>query len=84
MEAAREGVALREAVVEVDSESDDRGILGMDPGIPAGPYSMRLRIRVAADGVDADRLREIAERGAARCPVCDAVKRAVGVSVEVN
>ena len=84
MEAAREGVALREAVVEVDSESDDRGILGMDPGVPAGPSSMRLRIRVAADGVDADRLREIAERGAARCPVCDAVKRAVNVSVEVD
>lgn len=84
MEAAREGVALREAVVEVDSESDDRGILGMDPTVPAGPLSMRVRVRIAADGVDGERLRLIAERGAARCPVCDAAKRALDVAVQVE
>ncbi len=83
MEAAREGVALSSLEVEVDSESDDRGILGMDPAVPAGPLSTRIRVRAAAD-VDDDRLRGILDRGARRCPVCDATKRAVDVSLEIE
>jgi uncharacterized OsmC-like protein len=84
MEAAREGVALRSLEVEVDSESDDRGILGMDETVPAGPLSARIRVRAAADGVDQVRVRDILDQGAARCPVCDATKRAVDVSLEIE
>lgn len=84
MEAAREDVSLTSLEVEVDSESDDRGILGMDDEVPAGPLSTRIRIAAAADGVDEARLREILERGAGRCPVCDATKRAVRVVTEVQ
>jgi uncharacterized OsmC-like protein len=82
MEAAREGVELSSLEVEVDSESDDRGILGMDESVPAGPLSTRIQVRAKADGVDDERLRQVLERGAARCPVCDATKRAVDVSLE--
>lgn len=84
MEAAREGLGLTSLEVEVDSESDDRGILGMDESVPAGPLSTRIRIRPTAEAADAGRLREVADRGAGRCPVCDATKRAVDVSVEVE
>jgi uncharacterized OsmC-like protein len=84
MEAAREGVTLRSLEVEVDSESDDRGILGMDEAVPAGPLSTRIRVRASAEGVDEGRLRGILDRGAARCPVCDATKRAVDVSLEIE
>jgi uncharacterized OsmC-like protein len=84
MEAAREGVRLRSLEVEVDSESDDRGILGMDDSVPAGPLSTRIRIRVAADGVEEQSLREVVARGAGRCPVCDATKRAVDVSLDIE
>jgi len=84
MEAAREGVTLRSLEVEVDSESDDRGILGMDESVPAGPLSMRIRVRAAAEAVEAGRLRELLERGAGRCPVCDATKRAVEVALEIE
>ena len=84
MEAAREGVSLRSLEVEVDSESDDRGILGIDEAVPAGPLSTRIRIRASADGVDGATLREVVERGAGRCPVCDATKRAVNVSMEIE
>ncbi|MGH2765752.1 MAG: OsmC family protein, partial [Actinomycetota bacterium] len=52
MEAAREGVIIRSLQVEVDSESDDRGILGMDEAVPAGQLSTRVRVRAAADGVE--------------------------------
>lgn len=84
MEAASEGITLRSLVVEVDSESDDRGIFGMDPSVPAGPLSTRIRIRARADGVEEATLREVIERGAGRCPVCDATKRAVDVSLEIE
>jgi uncharacterized OsmC-like protein len=84
MEAAREDVMLTSLEVEVDSESDDRGILGMDESVPAGPLSSRIRIRAHADGVEQGRLRELLERGAGRCPVCDATKRAVEVSLEIG
>jgi uncharacterized OsmC-like protein len=84
MEAARESVALTSLEVEVDSESDDRGILGMDTSVPAGPFSTRIGIRARADGVEQERLRELLARGAGRCPVCDATKRAINVSLEIE
>lgn len=83
MEAAREEIDLTSLEVEVDSESDDRGILGMDPDTDAGPASMSIRITAAASGTDAERLREVVATGADRCPVCDAAKRSVDVSVEI-
>jgi len=84
MEAAREGVELASLEVEVDSESDDRGILGMEESVPVGPLSTRIRIRGRAEGVEEARLRRILERGAGRCPVCDATKRAVDVSLDLD
>ena len=82
MEAAREGLDLGDVEVVVDSESDDRGLLGIDESVPAGPMSMRIRVRLSGEA--SERAVEVAERGAARCPVCDATKRAVEVSVEVS
>jgi len=84
MEAAREGVALASLEVEVDSESDDRGILGMDESVPPGPLSTSIRIRAQAQGVEEGRLLDLIERGAGRCPVCDATKRAVEVSLAIE
>lgn len=84
MESAREGIELADLSVEVDSVSDDRGILGMDPATHAGPYSMRIVIRATASGADEERLREVVAAGAGRCPVCDATKRPVEVAMEIE
>lgn len=84
MEAARAGITLTSLEVEVDSVSDDRGILGMDSDTPVGPLSTSVRITGSADGVDTEALREVLDLGARRCPVCDATKRAVEVTVEVE
>jgi len=84
MEAAREGITLDSLEVEVDSESDDRGILGMDAAVPPGPLSTRIRIRVAAGAVDPARLREVIAVGASRCPVRDATQREVTVTTEIE
>jgi hypothetical protein len=48
MRAAELGIPLQRLEVTVDSESDDRGILGMDEAIPAGPLSRVAGTRVCA------------------------------------
>jgi uncharacterized OsmC-like protein len=70
--------------VDVDSESDDRGILGLDPAVPAGPLSLRIAIRLAADDAGGEPLRDLAAWAVKHCPVADAVGRAVPVTVEIE
>jgi uncharacterized OsmC-like protein len=84
MEAAKEGIELTSLEVEVDSESDDRGILGMDDSVPSGPLSTRIEVRAKAEGIEDGRLRQVLETGVKRCPVSDATKRAVDVSLEIE
>ncbi len=84
LSAAVEGVELTTLEVTVDSESDDRGILGIDPSVPAGPLSLRVDVRVASPSADEGRLREIVEWGRAHCPVDDLARRAIPVEVAVR
>ena len=84
MRAAEDGIGLSRLQVDVDSESDDRGILGMDASVPAGPLSVRIRISMNADGIEEDRLRTLAEEGARRCPVYELLGREVPVTTEVS
>ncbi|TAL10829.1 MAG: OsmC family peroxiredoxin [Chloroflexota bacterium] len=80
--AAVTGVPCAAIEATVDSESDDRGILGLDDAIPAGPLSMRIAvtIRSAADPAEIEALVGWAVD---HCPVSDAVARAVPVEVQV-
>ena len=84
MRAAMLEITLDEVVVTVDSVSDDRGILGIDERVPAGPLTGRVAVRLAAAGVDPATLEEIARWGVKHCPVCDAVERAVPVETQVS
>jgi uncharacterized OsmC-like protein len=54
MEAARDGIELTELSVAVDSESDFRGILGVDDTIHPGPLAVRVRIQLAAANATED------------------------------
>jgi uncharacterized OsmC-like protein len=83
MRAADQGVRLDGLEVTVDSESDDAGLLDVDASVPAGPLSMRVSVRVADSSAAEAQVREIVAWGVAHCPVCDAVKRAVPVEIEV-
>ena len=84
MRAATLGIALDTLEVTVDSVSDDRGILGIDASIPAGPLTGRVAIRLLADGVDPATLAEVARWGVEHCPVCDALERPVPIEVEIT
>jgi len=91
MRAAEEGVRLTRLEVAVDSDSDDRGILGApsaegaeEAKVPPGPIRSRVRISLSADGVSEEALHQIATWGWQHCPVDDAMRRAVPVTVEVD
>ena len=84
MRAAQLGIALSELEVVVDSESDDRGLLAMDHSVPAGPLSMRTRIRIRSDGSSEEELRELIEWAERHSPVADAIRRAVPMRTEVE
>jgi uncharacterized OsmC-like protein len=79
-------VRLTRLEVAVDSDSDDRGILGAETAeeVPAGPIRTRVRISLAADDVSEEALHRIATWAWRHCPVDDAMRRAVPVSVEVD
>ena len=83
MRAAMLGITLDTLEVTVDSQSDDRGILGIDDAVPAGPLTGRVRVRLVAGGVEARKLEEIAQWGVVHCPVCDALERPVPVAIEI-
>lgn len=83
MRAAMLGVTLETLEVTVDSESDDRGILGIDEAVPAGPLSGRVSVRLTAAGVDPATLGQMARWGVKHCPVCDALERPVPIAIEV-
>jgi len=84
MRAAQLGVSLTTLEVTVDSESDDRGLLGMDDAVPAGPLTMRVRVRIGARDVTPERLREIVEWAEAHAPVGDAIRRAVPSKTDIE
>ncbi len=87
MRAAQEGVVIEALEVTVDSESDDRGILGMNDDVPAGPLRTRVHVRITspvADDDDDDIWDPIVQWAVDHCPVTDAVRRATPLTVEVS
>lgn len=84
MRAARLGVALRLLEVTVESESDHRGILGLDDRVSAGFSAMRVKVKIGADGADPSELRALAEWGDAHSPVACTVRRSPVTTVEVE
>jgi uncharacterized OsmC-like protein len=84
MRAAQLGVELSGLEVTVDSESDDRGILGIDDAVRAGPLSIRVGVRMTSSTTDQTGLGQLAEWGIAHCPVSEAAGRAVPLALELE
>src|SRR6267154_6260114 len=71
MRAAHQGLDVGRVEVVVDSESDDRGILGIDDSVPAGPLSSRARVRIESNGVARENLEQLIQWADTHCPVQD-------------
>lgn len=80
--AASTGAVHGAIEVTVDSESDDRGILGLDEGIDAGALSIRIIVSVEASR-DAW-LRDAVDWAVRHCPVTDTIGRPVPIEVQLG
>ena len=81
--AAATGVVLEHVEITVDSESDDRGILGLDPDVPAGALSMRVGANVRARGLSAEGTEALIRWAVDHCPVLDTVRRPVPIELVI-
>ncbi|MEH6528180.1 MAG: OsmC family protein [Sneathiella sp.] len=84
LHAAQLGVTLDTLEVTADSVSDDRGLLGLDDSVPAGPLSLRTRVTIGAAGVTEEVLREIVDYAVTHSPVADGCRRATPSKVEIK
>jgi uncharacterized OsmC-like protein len=83
MRAAQVGAVVDSIRVDVDSVSDDRGILGMNDAVPAGPLSVRIAVEVSVAGLGSGERDALIQWAVDHCPAVDAVRRAVPVEVTV-
>ena len=79
LRAAQLGVELTTLEVRIDSLSDDRGLLGMDDSVPAGPLNMKISVRISAEGVSKEKLHEIVDWAEKHSPVGEPLTRVVPV-----
>jgi len=75
LRATQLGIGLKQLEVRVDSLSDDRGMLGLDDTQPAGPLNMKISVRIGAEGVSEEKLREIVAWAEKHSPVGEALTR---------
>jgi uncharacterized OsmC-like protein len=81
--AAMVGLELESDSVEVtvDSESDDRGILGLGEDIPAGALSVRIAVTLRGGSPDRRAFEDAVQWAVDHCPVTDTTRRAVPLEV---
>ena len=84
MRAATLGAQLTLLEVSVESDADQRGMLGMDERIPAGPSAFGAKVRIGAAGVPADELRALAEWADRHAPVASTARGSPRYSLEVE
>ena len=86
--AAARGIDLTLLEVQATSSSDLRGLMGMSDGlgrpVAAGPFDMRLHVRIGANGVDGALLRALVEDGLRCSPIPNAVSHATPFSVRIE
>ena len=85
LRAATLGLDLAPGDVEVtvDSESDDRGILGLDEGIVAGALSIKVAVRIGGTSLGREARTALARWALDHCPVTDTAARPVPIELEV-
>jgi uncharacterized OsmC-like protein len=83
MRAAKLGIALQTLEVTVESESDTRGLLGLDESISAGLGAVRTRVKIGGNAATHS-LREIVAWAEAHSPVGCTVRQSPACSLEIE
>jgi uncharacterized OsmC-like protein len=83
MRAAMLGIALSTLEVQVESESDARGLVGI-PDVPTALGKLRMSIRIGAEGVDEAQLRDLVTWSEAHSPVSCTLRDRPLVALDVT
>jgi len=84
MRAAKQGITLSNLEVTVETDSDLRGLLGLDENVSARHAAMRMKVKISAPGQSPTALRELVEWAEAHSPVSCTVKQAPACSLDVE
>jgi uncharacterized OsmC-like protein len=84
MRAAKLGVDLVSLEVTVESESDNRGILGLDESVSAGLGVVRTKVKIGAPSASADELRDLVKWADAHSPVACTIRRSPACSLDIE
>jgi len=84
MRAAKLGVALSNLEVTVETDSDLRGILGLDKNVSAGHGPVRMKVKIGAPTASPAVLREIVTWADRHSPVTCTVRQAPQCSLEIQ
>jgi hypothetical protein len=80
----RPAVAVIQGGLRCKAEGPNGAVMGTEDTVPPGPLSMRIHIRIAANGVSPEQLRQVVEWAESHSPVGDAVRRAIPSSTEID
>ena len=83
MRAAKLGIELQDLEVTVETDSDLRGILGLDESVSAGHRAIRMSVKISSPSASPQALRELVEWAEAHSPVGCSLKEPATVRVEV-
>jgi uncharacterized OsmC-like protein len=83
MRALTLGIALDRLDVTVESESDARGLLGLDDSISPGMLGLRMRVAIRAQNASPDVLKELVHWGDVHSPVACTLRAALAPDIEV-
>jgi uncharacterized OsmC-like protein len=84
MRAAKLGVRLTSLQVTVETDSDLRGILGLDDKVSAGHGPVRMKVQIGAPTASPDVLREIVTWADRHSPVTCTMRQAPQCSLEID
>ncbi|MGH7388792.1 MAG: OsmC family protein [Candidatus Rokuibacteriota bacterium] len=84
MRAAQLGITLTTLEVAVTSESDVRGLLGIDERVSAGLVGLRTHVEIGAAGASPEQLRQIVSWAEAHSPIGCTVRDPQTTAVEVE
>ena len=83
MRAAQLGITLDKLEVNVDSESDNRGLLGLDEKVSAALSDLRTVVNVRAANASPADLKALVQWADTQSPVACTLRSALAANIEV-
>ncbi|GBD99090.1 OsmC-like protein [bacterium BMS3Abin07] len=81
--ALHEGIKIKSMTVDVEGELDLRGLFMVDDTVPSGFNNIKYHMDIES-GDNEEKVRKLAEKVIAHCPVMDSLVRPVKIDGEIN